>query len=110
MNEQSRRSDRIQFIAPSHQASSLFDLSTTGACCLHTQACEKNDFVKAVINDLRLRAKVIYSQKRADGYRIGLQFWNVTPEKQAKLDALVDAYSKGVPVTCRISEDSEDKG
>ncbi len=104
MDEKNRRSERIEFVAPDEQRK-LFDLSTTGACCLHAGAYEKNDFVKVAVNDLLLRAKVAYCQQRSDGYRIGIQFWNVTEEQQRALDTLVDAYSKGVPVVCKISED-----
>jgi len=103
-----RKSERIESISPFGSGEmSLYDLSKTGMSCFHPEPKEKNSFVVVKINDLLLRAKVIYCQKREKDYRLGLQFWNILPERQVKLNDLVEKYSKGVPVTCKIIEDKD---
>ena len=102
-----RKSERIEFITPGgSEQMPIYDLSKTGVSCFSPKPKDKNCFVVVKINDLLLRAKVIYCQKREKEYRLGLQFWNVLPERQVKLNDLVDKYSKGVPVNCTIVEDS----
>lgn len=104
-----RKSERIELISlDGTEVMPLYDLSKTGVSCFHSESKEKNSFVVVKINDLLLRAKVAYCQKREKDYRLGLQFWNVLPERQVKLNNLVEMYSKGVPVSCIIVGD-EDK-
>ncbi|MGD9202526.1 MAG: PilZ domain-containing protein [Chitinispirillia bacterium] len=109
-----RKNERIEFISSIDDPKmSLFDLSESGVGCYYSKAREKNSFILVKINDLSLRARVIYCTKRKDDYRLGLQFWNILPEKQEKLNEIVNQYSKGVPVSCRIEEnenrDKKDK-
>ena len=106
-----RKSERIEFITPDgSREMPIYDLSKTGVSCFHSKLKEKNSFVVVKINNLLLRAKVIYCQQRKHDYRLGLQFWNILPERQVKLNELVDKYSKGVPISCTIVEDkTEDK-
>jgi len=102
-----RKSERIESITPDGSADTMpYDLSKTGVSCFHTEPRDKNSFVVVKINDLLLRAKVIYCQKRDKDCRLGLQFWNILPERQTKLNELVEKYSRGVPVTCQIIEDT----
>lgn len=101
-----RKSERIESISPNGLGEKpLYDLSKTGLSCFHSEAKAKNSYVVVKINDILLRAKVIYCQKRERDYRLGLQFWNILPERQVKLNELVEKYSKGVPVSCKIIED-----
>mgnify|MGYP003565296773 CR=1 FL=1 len=101
-----RKNERIEFITSrDNEKMSFFDLSESGVGCYHSKGKEKSSFILVKINDLSLRARVIYCTKRKDDYRIGLQFWNILPEKQEKLNSIVNQYSKGVPVSCQIEED-----
>ena len=103
-----RKSERIESITPHGSGEMpIYDLSKTGISCFHAEAKTKNSFVVVKINDLLLRAKVIYCQKRDKDYRLGLQFWNILPERQVKLNELVEKYSKGVPVSCKIIEEKD---
>ena len=102
-----RKSERIELIsADGTVQKTLYDLSKTGVSCFSPKPKGKNSFVVVKINDLLLRAKVIYCAKHEKNFRLGMQFWNVLPERQVKLNDLVDKYSKGVPVNCTIVEDS----
>lgn len=102
-----RKSERIESISDDGtERKTIYDLSKTGVSCFYSKQKGKNSFVVIKINDLLLRAKVIYCQKREKDYRLGLQFWNVLPERQVKLNDLVDKYSKGVPVHCSIIEET----
>lgn len=101
-----RKSERIESISSNGLGEKpLYDLSKTGLSCFYSEAKAKNSFVVVKINDLLLRAKVIYCQKREKDYRLGLQFWNILTERQVKLNELVEKYSKGVPVRCEIIEE-----
>ncbi len=101
-----RKSERVEFLASdSVKQMPIYDLSKTGVSCYYSEIKEKNSFVVVKINDLLLRAKVIYCKKREKDYRLGLQFWNILPERQIKLNELVEKYSKGVPINCTIVED-----
>jgi hypothetical protein len=103
-----RKSDRIEMITPSGaKVTPLYDLSKTGVSCLHSEPKVKNNFVMVKINDIVLKAKVVYCQKREKDYRLGLQFWNVLPERQEKLNTIVESYSRGVPVSCSIVEETD---
>lgn len=98
-----RKNERIEFISPNDtEEMSFFDLSESGVGCYHSKSIEKNSFILVKINDLSLRAKVVYCTKRKNDYRVGLQFWNILPERQDKLNKIVNQYSKGVPVSCQI--------
>ena len=103
-----RKSDRIEMITPSGaEQSPLYDLSKTGVSCLHTEPKVKNNYVMVMVNELKIKAKVIYCQKRKKDYRLGLQFWNVLPEVQEKLNKIVESYSRGVPVSCAVVDDAD---
>lgn len=101
-----RKSERIGFITPGgSEQMPVYDLSKTGVSCYHSKSREKNSFVIVKINDLLLRAKVIYCQQHENEYRLGLQFWNILPERQLKLNEIVEKYSKGVPIKCTVIEE-----
>ncbi|MDD5675736.1 MAG: PilZ domain-containing protein [Chitinivibrionales bacterium] len=105
MNEWPRSSERIQFLNPDDAAQQLFfDLSATGVCCLHDKEKADKSEVLVAVNDQKVRATVVYCQKRTDGFRIGLKFIETTPDKKAALQKIVDGFSKGVGVKCRIVE------
>jgi hypothetical protein len=106
--QQERKSERVEFIAVDQaRTNQIYDLSRTGVSCFHTEAKEKNSFVVVKINNLLLRAKVIYCQKRESDYRLGLQFWNILPERQAALNEMVDGYSRGVPIACSLVDEKK---
>jgi hypothetical protein len=100
-----RISERIEYINTGESdTGSLFDLSATGACCHGIKRIEKDTIVSIKINELLLKAKVVYCQERRDGFRIGLQFLNVTAELQKAINDCVTSFSRGVAVTCGIIE------
>ena len=102
-----RKSERIESISADGRGEMpLYDLSKTGVSCYHSEPKAKNSYVMVKINDILLRAKVIYCQKREKDYRLGLQFWNILPEWQVKINDLVEKYSKGVPVRCKIIDEN----
>ncbi len=101
-----RKCERIELINSfGAEELSLYDLSKTGICCYHSEPKLKNTIVEIRINNLKLPAKIIYCQKRRNGYRLGLQFLKILPNIQEKLNTIVDNYSRGIPVTCNIIED-----
>lgn len=102
-----RSNERIEFIDPAGDDSrTLFDLSKGGACCLYPRTVERGAFVKVTLDQLEVRARVSYAVERKDGYRIGLQFWNVSGAQQKQLEELVESFSRGVPVACKVDPDS----
>jgi hypothetical protein len=108
MQEWPRSSERIEFLnMDQNKKQTFFDLSATGVCCLSAKAKEAGAEVLVAINDLRVRAKVAYSQQRTDGFRVGLKFLEGTPEKKDALKKIVDGFSKGVPVNCSIIEQTK---
>jgi hypothetical protein len=102
---QDRASERIEFINLNGGTEpTLFDLSKTGVCCGHNVKKEKDAVLMVVINNLRIRARVIYCQERTPGFRLGMHFESVTPDQQKTLSDLVDKFSRGVPISCRVEE------
>jgi c-di-GMP-binding flagellar brake protein YcgR len=100
-----RTSERIEYInLGESDEGSLFDLSTTGACWHSKKRVEKDAVVSLKINELILKAKVVYCRERSDGFRLGLQFLNISAEQQKKLNECVDAFSRGVSITCGVIE------
>jgi hypothetical protein len=98
-----RSSERIEHITLDNEKDkSLFDLSVTGVCCLFNRRLPSNSSVSVKINDLIVKARVVYCQERTDGFRMGLQFTNVTGEQLKKLSERVEKFSRGVALTCAI--------
>ncbi len=104
---QERKSERVEMITPTGSETPLYDLSKTGVSCYYPKPKVKNNFIMVQINTLSIKAKVIYCQKRTEDYRLGLQFWNVLPELQEKLNKVVESYSRGVPITFSIVEEEK---
>jgi hypothetical protein len=50
---------------------------------------------------------VAYCQERDEGFRVGLEFWNISADKKKMIGEFVEGYSRGVPVTCSVVEHSE---
>jgi hypothetical protein len=100
-----RSSERIEMLSVNgSQTPSLFDLSKTGVCCFSKEKLDKGIFVGVKINELFLKAKVIYCQERTDGFRVGMQFVEVNNQQQKMLNELVDKFSKGVPLVCKLEK------
>ncbi len=95
-----RSSERIEYIGSEQK---FFDLSSSGASCLHTQDIAKDSLVDMRVNELHVKAKVRYCAGRTDGFRVGVEFVDLTPDQKKAIAETVDKYSKGVPVTCLIS-------
>ncbi len=95
-----RSSERIEHLG---SEPTFFDLSSTGACCLHTQEVAKDSVVSVKVNELIVKAKVRYCSPRTDGYRVGLEFAELTPDQRKVIADTVDKYSRGVPVVCSIA-------
>jgi hypothetical protein len=104
MNEISnRRSERIESVGSDSMAfGKLLDISTTGICFVHDKPAEKGSVMNVEVKNLKLKARVAYCSLRDKMYRIGMQFIETSPEIQKQIDSIVDAYSKGVPVNCRV--------
>jgi hypothetical protein len=104
---QDRASERIEFLnIIGGDESVLFDLSKTGICCRHDVKKDKGSALTVVFNDLRVKARVIYCQEHTPGFRLGMHFEGVTADQQKTLGELVDKFSRGVPISCRV-EDSK---
>jgi len=104
---QDRASERIEFINLNGATEpTLFDLSKTGVCCGHTIKKDKGSVMTIILNDLKLKARVIYCQERTPGFRLGMHFEGVTSDQQKSLSDCVDKFSRGVPLSCRV-EDSK---
>ena len=69
-----RTSERIEYInLDDAKEKSFFDLSTTGICCLFRRRLADNAIVSVKINDIAVKARVVYCQERKDGFRLGLR-------------------------------------
>jgi hypothetical protein len=102
---QDRASERIEFLnIGGGNEPMLFDLSKTGVCCRHNARKDKGTVLLVAFNDLRIRARVIYCQERAPGFRLGMHFEGITQAQQKTLSDLVDKFSRGVPISCRVEE------
>jgi hypothetical protein len=98
-----RKSERIELLHPNGTMSpSMFDLSKTGVCAFSAKKLEKGAFVFIKINTLRIKAKVVYSMERTDGFRAGMEFCDLTPEQTKGLSDLVDKFSRGIPISCAV--------
>jgi hypothetical protein len=98
-----RASERIEFLnLNGSNEPTVFDLSKTGICCFSAKKLDKGAVASLKINTLSIKARVIYSQERTDGFRVGMQFFEVSAAQQKILDDLVDKYSRGVPVACIV--------
>jgi hypothetical protein len=103
---QDRISERIENLNFEESGGkSFFDLSATGLCCYHAKRFVKDSFVSVKINDLVLKARIVYCQERNPGYRLGMQFSTLSEVQQKELNACVDKFSRGVPIACGIVED-----
>lgn len=98
-----RASERIEFINLNASTEpTLFDLSKTGVCGFSSKKLEKDKMAFVKLNELRVKATVVYCQDRTDGFRAGLHFSDLTAEQQNVLSDLVDKFSRGVPISCSI--------
>jgi hypothetical protein len=98
-----RSSERVEYInLEGAKEKSLFDLSATGVSCLFYRKLKADSYVSVKINDLVVKARVVYCQERSDGFRLGLQFVDVSGDVQKKLIDRVDKFSRGVAITCAI--------
>jgi hypothetical protein len=105
-----RKSERIEHLAGDLSKDiNMFDISPTGACCTHDKRLEKGGFVAVHVNDVPLRARVAYCQERKEGFRVGLEFWNVSADKRTMIEEFIEGYSRGVPVSCTITGAAEEE-
>ncbi len=100
-----RASERIEFLNLNGENEPvLFDLSKTGVCCHHDKKKEKDAVLSITINSLKLSARVVYCQERVQGFRLGMHFESLNAEQQKLLGDLVDKFSRGVPLSCKVEE------
>jgi hypothetical protein len=103
-----RDSERIEFLNIDGSGI-LIDLSTSGVALLLPEAIEQNSFAILYINDIEIKAKVVYSIEKGNGFRVGFQFQTINPEFGSSILDLVDKFSKGVPIKCRVCDSSPKK-
>jgi hypothetical protein len=102
-----RASERIEYLSlDSEGQGPIYNISATGISCVSQKAEALNSIVQLKVNDLVISSKVIYCQKRIDGFRLGLQFWKVDPKQQKLLGDYVEGFSKGVPVHIAVVGES----
>jgi hypothetical protein len=99
-----RKSERIEFLSSNDEQRELYDLSETGVGCYSSMNLEPGTVVSITIGNETLEAKVVYCRDHKPGYRLGMQFWKVSAEKKQKVKKLVDDFSRGVPLSCRLEE------
>ena len=102
-----RVSERIQNLN-SDETITLIDLSTSGIAMLLPAAKENDREAIVCLNDLKIKAKVIYSLAKGEKFRVGLHFQKITPDIQKDLFDLIDKFSKGIPLKC-VLEDAPSK-
>ena len=96
-----KRKDRVEFLKPAGKIEmGLVDLSETGIAIMHPNAVTAG-VAKVRINDLQLRAKLIYCSETPTGYKIGMQFVDVPHDKSSILRSLVDKFSRGMNLTVK---------
>jgi hypothetical protein len=91
------------------ETGTLIDLSTSGVAMLLLAPKEKDRELIVGINEMKIKAKVIYSiPSKDEKFRVGLHFLMLTSEKQVTLSDLIDKFSKGIPLKC-VLEDAQSK-
>lgn len=100
-----RGNERIEHLNPDEREKrALLDISVSGAAFVHPRELKNETKLTVKIKEHSLNAVVVYSQGRAEGYRIGVKFQNVPFAVQKDLKEFVDEFSKGVPLFCEIIE------
>ncbi len=84
----------------------LIDLSTSGIALLLDEPEETGRMLTVHLNELKLNAKVIYSQKRENKFRVGIQFEKTDTDLEVKLIDIIDRFSKGIPLRSYIEEEN----
>ena len=103
-----RGNERIEHLNPdAREKRALLDISVSGAAFVHPRELKNGTKLVVKIKEHSLNAAVVYTQGRAEGYRIGIKFQNVPFGIQKDLTAFVDEFSKGVPLFCEIIEDEK---
>jgi c-di-GMP-binding flagellar brake protein YcgR len=98
-----RGSERVEYLNPDERhRKALLDVSITGAAFVHPQGEKIGTKMVVKIKEHELNATVVYSQERAEGFRIGVHFQNVSFSVQKDLKNIVDEFSRGVPMFCEI--------
>jgi len=99
-----RESERIEFINTDEVDQPLVDLSRGGLCCLFSGKKEKGEKVAIALGDLSIVGEVMYCRERSQGFRLGVRFTQVDEAQVEKLNELVETFSRGVPISCSISD------
>ena len=76
----------------------LLNLSTMGIAFLHSDPLEKDRSVTVKINEVLVKGRVVYCNKRTDSNRIGVRFDAGTAEEQSAVKRMVESFSCGVPL------------
>jgi hypothetical protein len=106
-----RKKERVEHIAAAgEEQQTIFDLSADGASVIYDRYIDEKTVVMFKVNDLPVKAKVVYCNDRTDGFRVGLQFWNNDQETRSKINTIVDSYSRGVSVLGKITAIVANKG
>lgn len=100
-----RANDRVEILnakVNQNTESSLLDLSISGAAFHSNNGYKIGSDVNVSVGSLELKAQVVYSNERSDGFRIGLHFGGLDSSQKQELQNLVEKFSKGVPLTGSI--------
>lgn len=84
----------------------LIDLSTSGIALLLDEPEETGHILTVRLNDLKLNVRVIYSQKKENKFRVGMQFEKTDADLEAKLKDIIERFSRGIPLISSIEEES----
>lgn len=100
-----KRSDRIEYLHPDGEPhEGLVDLSATGMAVFRSKPMIPDAVIQVQIESLTLKAKIVYSQEKVGGFKVGLHFLEVSAPDRASLTGLVEKFSRGS--TLRIMLDA----
>ncbi|MBN1983950.1 MAG: PilZ domain-containing protein [Chitinivibrionales bacterium] len=101
-----RRNERVTAIHTINPVTdTMYDLSSSGMCVVTNHGKEFGPVVYIKLNDMILKAKVVHIQNTDSAYRLGLQFWDILPNMQCRIESIVENFSKGKTVGFRIIDE-----
>ncbi|MBF0432879.1 MAG: PilZ domain-containing protein [Fibrobacteria bacterium] len=98
-----KRSDRVEFLKPTDKIDmGLVDLSESGVAILHPNVETKGAWGLVTINELTVKAQIVYCAEIVGAYKIGLHFEEIPADKKLILKGLVNEFSRGTSLNFKV--------
>lgn len=99
-----RNGERIQNLN-FNETGIIIDFSTSGIAILASKERPKDSVLTVVLNENRIKTKVIYSMASDDKFRVGMQFIDADADSESIISDLVEKFSKGISIICSIADE-----